>query len=87
MILLTGATGFLGSQLLIDLLNKNYKIVALKRSFSNTERIRKVLGDKKLNLVNIDLIDIPEILSYIQSILLFIQLPSMVEMKHLCIRW
>ena len=61
MILLTGTTGFLGSQLLIDLLNKNYKIVALKRSFSNTERIRKVLGDKKLYLVNIDLIDIPEI--------------------------
>ena len=61
MILLTGTTGFLGSQLLIDLLNKNYEIVALKRSFSNTERIRKVLGDKKLYLLNIDLIDIQEI--------------------------
>ena len=61
MILLTGATGFLGSQLLIDLLDKNYEVVALKRSFSNTVRIRGVLGDKKLHLFDIDQVDSREI--------------------------
>ena len=61
MILLTGATGFLGSQLLIDLLDKNYEVVALKRSFSNTVRIRGVLEDKKLHLFDIDLGDSREI--------------------------
>jgi nucleoside-diphosphate-sugar epimerase len=61
MILLTGATGFLGSQLLIDLLDKNYEVVALKRSFSNTMRISGVLGDKKLHLLDIDLLDNVEI--------------------------
>ena len=57
MILLTGATGFLGSQLLIGLLDNNYEVVALKRSFSNTERISRVLNNKKLYLVDIDLVD------------------------------
>lgn len=61
MILLTGATGFLGSKLLIDLLDKNYEIVALKRSSSNTVRISKVIKNKKLHLLNIDLIDTREI--------------------------
>ena len=61
MILLTGVTGFLGSQLLIDLLDKNYEVVALKRSFSNTVRIRSILGDKKLHLFDIDLVDSGEI--------------------------
>lgn len=61
MILLTGATGFLGSQLLINLLDKNYEVVALKRSFSNTLRISGVLKDKKLHLFDIDLVDSREI--------------------------
>jgi CDP-paratose synthetase len=39
-VLLTGATGFLGSHLLEALLNKGYKVVILKRSSSNICRIQ-----------------------------------------------
>ena len=39
-ILLTGATGFLGSHLLKALVNKGYKVVVLKRSTSNMWRLK-----------------------------------------------
>ena len=39
-ILLTGATGFLGSHLLKALVNKGYEVVVLKRSTSNTWRLK-----------------------------------------------
>jgi CDP-paratose synthetase len=42
-ILLTGATGFLGNHLLRGLLDNNYQVIALKRSFSNTVRIDDIL--------------------------------------------
>lgn len=42
-ILLTGATGFLGSYLLEALLLKGHKVVILKRSTSNTWRIENLL--------------------------------------------
>ncbi|CEN53967.1 NAD-dependent epimerase/dehydratase family protein [Capnocytophaga canis] len=38
-ILLTGATGFLGSHLLKALVKRNYKVIALKRSTSNMWRL------------------------------------------------
>lgn len=43
-ILLTGATGFLGSYLLEALLLKGYKVVILKRATSNTWRIENLLN-------------------------------------------
>ncbi len=43
-ILLTGATGFLGSHLLENLLLSGYKVVILKRSTSNTYRIENLLN-------------------------------------------
>lgn len=43
-ILLTGATGFLGSQLLEKFLQNGYEIVILKRSFSSTKRIDQYLS-------------------------------------------
>jgi len=43
-VLITGATGFLGSHLVKALLNDNYKVVILKRSFSKTKRIDCVLS-------------------------------------------
>ena len=46
-ILLTGATGFLGSHILHRLLQTNHKVVILKRSFSNTWRINSVLSKVK----------------------------------------
>ena len=49
-ILLTGATGFLGSHLLEALLEKGHKVIVLKRSTSNTWRIKKLLP----NIVSYD---------------------------------
>lgn len=46
-ILLTGATGFLGSHLLEALLNNNYQVVILKRSFSDTWRIAHLMDQVK----------------------------------------
>jgi len=43
-LLLTGATGFLGSHLLKALLNASYKVIILKRSTSNTWRIVNLLN-------------------------------------------
>jgi nucleoside-diphosphate-sugar epimerase len=43
-ILLTGATGFLGSYLLKSFLNNGHKVIALKRSTSNTYRIEVYLN-------------------------------------------
>jgi len=55
-ILLTGATGFLGSHLLEALLNKDYEVVILKRSTSNTWRIDHLL--KRVVSYDIDHSDI-----------------------------
>ncbi len=46
-ILLTGATGFLGSYLLKRLLDEDFEVIVLKRSFSNTSRIEKFLDEVK----------------------------------------
>jgi len=44
-ILLTGATGFLGSHLVHAFLEEGHQVAIIKRSTSNTERIYSVLGD------------------------------------------
>jgi nucleoside-diphosphate-sugar epimerase len=44
-VLLTGATGFLGSHLLEGLLRETYTVVILKRTFSNTWRIKQLLAN------------------------------------------
>jgi CDP-paratose synthetase len=51
-ILLTGATGFLGSHLLEALIQENYNVVILKRSFSDTWRIDHLM--KKVKWYDID---------------------------------
>jgi len=54
-IILTGATGFLGSHILKDLLEKtNFNIIVLKRSFSDTIRIKKFINNKKIQFFDID---------------------------------
>lgn len=45
MILLTGATGFLGSKLLRELINKKYKIVCIKRSTSDCSRVKDIFSE------------------------------------------
>jgi nucleoside-diphosphate-sugar epimerase len=54
-ILLTGGTGFLGSNLLKRLVGDGYRVVALKRSFSKLVRLESVLGD--VRFYNLD--DVP----------------------------
>ncbi|WP_443029209.1 NAD-dependent epimerase/dehydratase family protein [Spirulina sp. CS-785/01] len=47
-ILLTGGTGFLGSHLAQKLLQNNYKVIILKRSFSNLKRIEPIVSQLTL---------------------------------------
>lgn len=61
MILLTGATGFLGSRLLCALLKNGNKVVIVKRSFSNTSKIEEHLKNENLHIFDIDCSD-PRIL-------------------------
>ncbi len=51
-IVLTGATGYLGSHLVEAFLDKEYSVVILKRSFSKTYRIEKFL--EKVDIIDID---------------------------------
>ncbi len=51
-VLLTGATGFLGSHLTKGLVHEGHDVLILKRSFSNTWRITDVLS--KITVFNID---------------------------------
>ena len=58
-VLVTGATGFLGSRLLLNLVKKGYNVIVLKRSFSNTWRIKDALSQTKS--YDIDKIDIERV--------------------------
>lgn len=59
-ILLTGATGYLGSNILKELVKDNHhKVIVLKRSFSNIFRIKDCLD--KINFYDADKIDIGQI--------------------------
>ena len=44
-VLVTGATGFLGSHLVRQLLATGFSVAILKRSFSDTHRIQDVISD------------------------------------------
>lgn len=54
MILLTGATGFLGSRILAALLKTGYEVVIVKRSFSDTKKIAENLEHDRLHIFDID---------------------------------
>lgn len=54
MIVLTGATGFLGSALLARLLTRGDEVVAIKRSTSNMEKIAALLDHPGMRLIDID---------------------------------
>ena len=58
-ILLTGATGFLGSHLLESFRGEKYNIIILERSFSNIQRIENVLN--KVHYYNIDKIKLIDV--------------------------
>ena len=55
-ILLTGVTGYLGSNLAAELITKGHELIGLKRHTSSISRIEKILSDLQLhNLEDIDL--------------------------------
>ena len=58
-ILVSGATGFLGSYLLKRFLHEGFEVIALKRSTSNTFRIKDLVG--RTTLYDVDQTDIKEI--------------------------
>lgn len=63
-ILLTGATGFLGSHVLEMLLSREgVKVTAVKRSSSNLERIARLARHPSLTLYDLDRTALPEIFS------------------------
>lgn len=51
-VLLTGATGFLGSRILMELIKEGHDVVALKRATSDIKRIETVMGQIKLVTAN-----------------------------------
>lgn len=57
MILVTGATGIVGSHILIELLKKGEKVRVLKRTNSSTEAIDQLLDYHKMSAENIEYAD------------------------------
>jgi CDP-paratose synthetase len=60
-VLLTGATGFLGSHLLRKLLEENIQVVVLKRSFSDVSRIASLLNFSGVKSHDLDRTDLEAI--------------------------
>lgn len=58
-ILLTGATGFLGSNILKKFLSLDYELIILKRSFSNVWRIQECLSE--VTSYNLDEMDLSQL--------------------------
>jgi CDP-paratose synthetase len=56
-VLLTGATGFLGSHILHALIDKGYNVIVLKRSSSNDWRIKDLVGKYTSYDIDINNID------------------------------
>jgi len=63
-ILLTGASGFLGSKLLAVLISQGYSVVILVRKSSNLRRIEKLLD--KIRSYDIDSVTIRDVFSAVQ---------------------
>lgn len=52
--LVTGATGFLGSHLTHELINRGYNVIALKRCTSNLWRLEDISKNNKLKIIDVD---------------------------------
>ena len=64
LILLTGATGFLGSHILDKLVKNGYNVAILKRSWSDTWRINHLLS--QIKVFNLDLTSLEEVFQSIR---------------------
>lgn len=61
-ILITGCSGFLGSHLLKALASsENYRIIGLKRSWSDTWRIKEVITQRNMVLYDVDVMNVEDV--------------------------
>lgn len=75
MVLVTGATGLVGSYLLLELSKRDEEIYAMKRESSSIEATKKLFEDflnleafEKINWVVADLLDIPSLIDAVKGI-------------------
>jgi dihydroflavonol-4-reductase len=88
MILVTGATGLVGSHLLISLLEQNDTVKALCRSKKNIEKVKQVFSYKnklslfdKINWVEGDITDIPSLNKAFESITLVYHCAALISFE------
>lgn len=75
MILVTGATGLVGSYLLLELSKRGEEVFAMKRSTSSVEATKKLFKDfsdietfEKIHWIEADLLDIPSLIDALKGI-------------------
>jgi nucleoside-diphosphate-sugar epimerase len=59
-VLVTGAGGYIGTQLVRDLLKSNHQVIALDRYFFGTEPMKEFIGNKNVEIVKKDIRDVSE---------------------------
>ena len=59
-VLVTGAGGYIGTQLVRDLLKSNHKVIALDRYFFGAEPMKEFIGNKNVEIVKKDIRDVSE---------------------------
>jgi nucleoside-diphosphate-sugar epimerase len=59
-VLVTGAGGYIGTQLVRDLLKSDHQVIALDRYFFGTEPMKEFIGNKNVEIVKKDIRDISE---------------------------
>jgi nucleoside-diphosphate-sugar epimerase len=79
-ILLTGATGFIGSHLLEKLIQEDYDVIILKRSFSDCWRIKNLLN--KVKIYDIDKIKLETIFKENNDIDCIVHLSTLYIKNH-----
>lgn len=59
-VLVTGAGGYIGTQLVRDLVKENYDVIALDRFFFGTEPLQEFINNPKVDIVKNDIRDLNE---------------------------
>ena len=59
-VLVTGAGGYIGTQLVRDLLKSDHKVIALDRYFFGNDPMKEFIGNKNVEIVKKDIRDVSE---------------------------